>query len=69
MYKGNKEITLKSSIIIAIAQGLAIFPGFSRSGLTISTGWFLGLDRVKAARFSKAAAEKITALGGKTEVI
>ena len=52
MYKGNKEINLKSSILIAIAQGLAISPGFSRSGLTISTGLFLGLNRVEAARFS-----------------
>lgn len=52
MYKGNKGINLKSSILIAIAQGLAIFPGFSRSGLTISTGLFLGLNRVEAARFS-----------------
>ena len=31
---------------------MAIFPGFSRSGLTISTGLILGLDRVKAAKFS-----------------
>ena len=52
MYKGNKEISLKSSILIAIAQGLAVFPGFSRSGLTISTGLFLGMNRVEAARFS-----------------
>lgn len=52
MYKGDKEISLKSSILIAIAQGLAVFPGFSRSGLTISTGLFLGMNRVKAARFS-----------------
>ncbi len=52
MYKGNKEVNLKSAILIAIAQGLAIFPGFSRSGLTISTGIFLGLNRIQAARFS-----------------
>lgn len=52
MYKGNKEINLKSSILIAIAQGLAVFPGFSRSGLTISTALFCGIDRIKAARFS-----------------
>ena len=51
-YKGDKEINLKKSILIAIAQGLAIFPGFSRSGLTISTGLFLGLNRVESARFS-----------------
>ncbi|MBQ4647242.1 MAG: undecaprenyl-diphosphate phosphatase [Candidatus Gastranaerophilales bacterium] len=52
MYKGNKEITLKNSILIAIAQGLAVFPGFSRSGLTISTAIFCGMDRLKAARYS-----------------
>ena len=52
MYKGDKKVTLKSSIIIAIAQGLAVFPGFSRSGLTIATGLFQGLNRVEAARFS-----------------
>lgn len=48
----SKEIDLKSSILIGIAQGFAIFPGLSRSGLTIGTGIFLGIDRVKAARFS-----------------
>ncbi len=52
MYKGNKEIDLKTSIFMAIAQGLAVFPGFSRSGLTISTALFCGIDRLKAARFS-----------------
>ncbi len=52
MYKGNKELNLKSAILISIAQGLAIFPGFSRSGLTIATALFCGMDRVKSARFS-----------------
>jgi len=51
-YKGNKKINLKATILISIAQGLAIFPGFSRSGLTISTALFNGVDRVQAARFS-----------------
>lgn len=52
LYKGDKEVNLKSSIFIAIAQGLAVFPGFSRSGLTISTALLCGMDRLKAARFS-----------------
>lgn len=52
MYKGDKKISLKSSIIIAIAQGLAVFPGFSRSGFTICAGLMQGMDRVEAARFS-----------------
>lgn len=52
LYKGDKEISLKSTIIIAIAQGLAVIPGFSRSGLTICAALFCGMERVKAAKFS-----------------
>ena len=48
----NREIDLKTSLWTVLAQGLAIFPGLSRSGLTIATQVFLGVDRVKAARFS-----------------
>ena len=46
------KIDLKTAIIIGIAQGLASIPGISRSGSTISTGIFLGLDRVSCARYS-----------------
>jgi len=52
MYKGNKEINLKSTVIISLAQGLAVFPGFSRSGFTIAAALLCGMDRIKAARFS-----------------
>lgn len=48
----KNEVDLKSSIFIAIAQGLAALPGFSRSGWTIATGLFNGLDRLTAARYS-----------------
>ena len=51
-YKGNKKLNLTTTILVAIAQGLAVFPGFSRSGLTISVALFNGMDRLKAARFS-----------------
>jgi undecaprenyl-diphosphatase len=40
------------TILIGIAQGLAIIPGISRSGATISTGLFCGLNRELSARFS-----------------
>ena len=50
--KDKKEVKLKSSIFMAIAQGLAALPGFSRSGLTIATGLLSGLDRTTAARYS-----------------
>lgn len=46
------KIDLKTAIIIGLAQGIASIPGISRSGSTISTGIFLGLDRVACARYS-----------------
>ena len=48
----KKEIGLKTSIIIAIVQGLAALPGFSRSGLTISAGLLNKSSREEAARYS-----------------
>jgi len=48
----KNSVTLKSSVLIAIAQGLAALPGFSRSGLTIATGLLCGNDRTTAARYS-----------------
>lgn len=46
------EMNLKSSVIMAIAQGLAALPGFSRSGLTIASALFKKFDRLTAARYS-----------------
>ena len=57
-YKSKKieakkdQVDLKTSIFIGLAQGLAALPGFSRSGWTIATGLFCGLDRITAARYS-----------------
>lgn len=48
----SDRIDLKTSIFIAIAQGLAALPGFSRSGLTIATGLLNKKDRLTAARYS-----------------
>ena len=48
----NKNIQYKNSIIIGISQAIAILPGISRSGATISTAVLLGIDKTKAARFS-----------------
>lgn len=47
-----KQATLKDSLIIGFSQALAIIPGVSRSGITISAGLFSGLKREAAARFS-----------------
>lgn len=46
------KLNLKQSICVGIAQGLAVLPGFSRSGWTIATGLFTGLNRETAARYS-----------------
>lgn len=46
------HITLKTSFLIGISQALAIIPGVSRSGITMTTGLLLGMTREGAARFS-----------------
>ncbi|MFY0654240.1 MAG: undecaprenyl-diphosphate phosphatase [Cyclobacteriaceae bacterium] len=48
----DKEVSYPKAIIIGLAQAIAIMPGISRSGSTISTAILLGVDREKAARFS-----------------
>nr|WP_047241397.1 undecaprenyl-diphosphate phosphatase [Corynebacterium epidermidicanis] len=46
------QLTMRDAILMGLAQCLALIPGVSRSGGTISAGLFLGLDREVAARFS-----------------
>ncbi|MDO6675402.1 undecaprenyl-diphosphate phosphatase [Tenacibaculum sp. 1_MG-2023] len=48
----NKSVSFKNSVIIGVSQAIAMLPGISRSGATISTSVLLGVDRTKAARFS-----------------
>ncbi|WP_367390246.1 undecaprenyl-diphosphate phosphatase [Lewinella sp. LCG006] len=48
----GREVSWSHALIIGIAQAIAIIPGISRSGATISTSVLLGIDREKAARFS-----------------
>ncbi|MFA5934522.1 MAG: undecaprenyl-diphosphatase UppP [Candidatus Paceibacterota bacterium] len=48
----NEDLTIKKGFYIGLFQCLALVPGFSRSGATISGGLFSGLDRGNAARFS-----------------
>lgn len=46
------NITFRTSLLIGISQALAIIPGVSRSGITMTTGMLMGLTREGAARFS-----------------
>jgi undecaprenyl-diphosphatase len=50
--KEMKDITIKDSLVVGVAQCLALIPGSSRSGTTITGGLFMGLTRETAARFS-----------------
>lgn len=50
--KDLSEITVKDGIVIGCAQALALIPGSSRSGVTITAGLFRGLKRDVAARYS-----------------
>ncbi len=50
--KGLEESTVKDGLYIGLAQILALAPGTSRSGITITAARYLGLDRDAAARFS-----------------
>lgn len=51
-FKGNKKIGFIDSAIIGVAQALAIVPGISRSGLTISTGLIRKIDKKSVFTFS-----------------
>jgi undecaprenyl-diphosphatase len=48
----QSSLNLKSSIIIGVMQSFAVFPGVSRSGITITGGRLLGLSRTQASSFS-----------------
>jgi len=50
--RGLKEMKLSDALLIGAFQGLAIFPGISRSGMTICAGLLRGLKRPLAARFA-----------------
>lgn len=48
----QKKVTYLNAFVIGVSQAIAILPGISRSGATISTSVLLGVDKTKAARFS-----------------
>jgi undecaprenyl-diphosphatase len=50
--KVYSKFNLKNSLVIGLFQVFALFPGVSRSGMTISAGLFSGIEREEAAKFS-----------------
>jgi undecaprenyl-diphosphatase len=50
--RGFEQLEIKDGFLVGLAQAIALIPGASRSGSTLTAGLFLGLDRQTAARFS-----------------
>lgn len=63
------ELSFANAISIGVAQAIALFPGVSRSGISISAGLFVGLSRRDAARFSFLMATPIIAGAGAWETL
>ena len=66
-YRGSKtldQLTWKTALVVGFAQALALIPGTSRSGVTMTAVLALGFDRTSAARFSFLMAVPIIALSG-----
>ncbi|GGC64715.1 undecaprenyl-diphosphate phosphatase [Marinobacter halophilus] len=63
------SLTWKDAVIVGCAQALALVPGTSRSGVTITAGLFLGLSREAASRFSFLLAIPIIALAGSVKLL
>jgi undecaprenyl-diphosphatase len=59
-----ERIRWSSGLAVGVAQAIALIPGTSRSGITITTGLFTGLDRPTAARYSFLLGIPITAAAG-----
>jgi undecaprenyl-diphosphatase len=62
--RGMETLSLKDTITIGLAQALAVFPGVSRSGSTITAALAIGLERETAARFSFLLSAPIIAGAG-----
>jgi undecaprenyl-diphosphatase len=59
--KGIDDVGLRVALTIGVAQAIALIPGISRSGISISAARLAGLDRTAAARFSFLMATPVTA--------
>ncbi len=67
--KKMEDVTLPAALIIGISQALALIPGTSRSGATMTAARFLGFERAEAARFSfLLGIPAIAAAGGFTAI-
>jgi undecaprenyl-diphosphatase len=62
-----REVGIRPALVVGLAQPLALIPGTSRSGITLSAGLFAGLDRSTAARFAFLLGLPVTLAAGLLE--
>jgi undecaprenyl-diphosphatase len=68
-YTEHKELTIQKGVVIGFFQALALIPGTSRSGATISGGMLLGLTREASARFAFLLSFPIIIGGGSKKIL
>jgi undecaprenyl-diphosphatase len=67
--RAMERFTLVDAVLIGIAQAIALVPGVSRSGITITAGLLLGFTRPAAARFSFLLSTPVTLAAGSFELV
>lgn len=67
--KTTEDLTWKGAIALGLAQALALIPGTSRSGITMTAARSMGMSRVEAARFSMLMSIPIIAVGGLFSIV
>jgi undecaprenyl-diphosphatase len=58
------DLGLKDTLVVGVAQAVALFPGVSRSGITLTAGLFRGIKRADAARFSFLLGTPLVTIAG-----
>jgi undecaprenyl-diphosphatase len=66
---GTDQVGWGPGLTVGLAQAVALIPGTSRSGITISAGLFAGMDRVTAARFAFLLSIPVTAAAGAAKIL
>ena len=66
--RNERSVGWLDVVVIGCAQALALIPGTSRSGVTMTAGLFRGMSRQAAARFSFLLAVPVTAAAGLSEI-
>lgn len=67
--RDEHAITWRDVLVVGVAQAIALIPGTSRSGITMTAALFMGLDRVGAARFSFLLSIPVIVLAGGLETL